>query len=96
MGAILHGGVCKKMKLVHHGHSHGDEGHAHHDTRDHNIRAAYVHVLADALTSVFAIVALAGGALYGIAWLDPVMGVVGALVERRTLSGPSTAPPWSW
>jgi cation diffusion facilitator family transporter len=79
----------------HHGHEHGHaHGHAHddhgdhghdrdapaHDTRDHNIRAAYVHVLADALTSVFAIVALGAGSLYGIAWLDPVMGVVGALI----------------
>jgi cation diffusion facilitator family transporter len=76
----------------HHGHSH-DHGHSrdgadhvHHDARDHNIRAAYVHVLADALTSVFAIVALAGGALYGIAWLDPVMGVIGALIIAQ----------WSW
>jgi cation diffusion facilitator family transporter len=67
----------------HHGHSHA---HDHHDARDHNIRAAYVHVLADALTSVFAIVALAGGALYGIAWLDPLMGVVGALIIAQ----------WSW
>ena len=45
-----------------------------------------MHVLADALTSVFAILALAGGALYGIAWLDPVMGVVGALIIAQ----------WSW
>ena len=55
---------------------HHDEGHHH----DHNLRAAYVHVLADALTSVLAIVALAGGALLGIKWLDPVMGIVGAAV----------------
>ena len=77
----------------HHGHSHGragggrdaqdDHGAHAHDTRDHNIRAAYVHVLADALTSVFAIVALGAGALYGIAWLDPVMGVVGALIVAQ-------------
>jgi cation diffusion facilitator family transporter len=70
-----------------HGHSHGrGEDHVHHDTRDHNIRAAYVHVLADALTSVFAIVALAAGALYGIVWLDPAMGVIGALIIAQ----------WSW
>lgn len=61
----------------HHEHAHHhDEGHHH----DHNLRAAYVHVLADALTSVLAIVALGGGALLGIRWLDPVMGIVGAAV----------------
>ena len=43
-----------------------------------NIRAAYVHVLADAATSVLAIVALVGGLLWGLGWLDPVMGLVGA------------------
>jgi cation diffusion facilitator family transporter len=43
-----------------------------------NVRAAYVHVLADAATSVLAIVALAGGLLWGLGWLDPVMGLVGA------------------
>ena len=58
------------------GHSHGD-GHHHHDL---NLRAAYLHVLADALTSVLAIVALAGGRLFGWDWLDPVMGIVGAAV----------------
>jgi cation diffusion facilitator family transporter len=71
----------------HHGHDHhhhahdshaAHEGHAHHT--DHNIRAAYVHVLADAMTSVLAIVALGAGRLYGWSFLDPVMGIVGALV----------------
>lgn len=57
----------------HHGHSHG---HAHHE--DLNLKSAYLHVVADAATSVLAIVALAGGWLYGWAWLDPVMGIVGA------------------
>jgi len=59
-----------------HGHSHGD-GHHHHDL---NLRAAYLHVLADALTSVLAIVALIGGKAFGWDWLDPVMGIVGAAV----------------
>lgn len=61
----------------HGGHDHG--GHDHHG-RDTNFRAAYVHVLADALTSVLAIVALLGGLSYGLTWLDPVMGLVGAAV----------------
>lgn len=57
-----------------HDHSH-DHGHAHHDL---NQRAAYIHVVTDAATSVLAIVALIGGKLWGVAWLDPVMGIVGA------------------
>jgi cation diffusion facilitator family transporter len=56
----------------HHGHSHGDE--------DHNMRAAYVHVVADAATSVLAVLALAGGLLYGLRWLDPAVGIIGAFV----------------
>ena len=43
-----------------------------------NMRAAYVHVIADAATSVLAIVALIGGLVWGLGWLDPVMGLVGA------------------
>lgn len=45
-----------------------------------NMRSAYLHVLADAATSVLAIVALLGGLLWGAAWLDPVMGLVGAVL----------------
>jgi cation diffusion facilitator family transporter len=56
--------------------------HAHHH-RDHNLRAAYLHVLADALTSMFAILALLGGKTLGWTWMDPAMGVVGALVIAR-------------
>lgn len=65
---------------AHHGHDHphehGHPGH-HHDL---NLRSAYVHVIADAATSVLAIVALAGGWLLGWSWLDPVMGIIGAVV----------------
>lgn len=70
------------------GHHHGHHGaHAHEPAaKDHNLRAAYLHVLADALTSVLAIVALILGRSYGWAWLDPAMGVVGGLVIAR----------WSW
>lgn len=62
------------------------EGHAdhhhdgHHHGHDHNLRAAYLHVLADALTSVLALVALLAGLLYGWVWMDPIMGIVGAVV----------------
>lgn len=73
----------------HHGHDHhhrNDEHHAPGKGRDNNLRAAYLHVLADALTSVLAIVALLLGRSYGWSWADPAMGVVGALVIAR----------WSW
>jgi cation diffusion facilitator family transporter len=56
-----------------------EEEHGH----DHNLRSAYLHVLADALTSLLAIVALLGGALLGWAFLDPIMGLVGAVVVTR-------------
>lgn len=80
-----------------HDHSHDHLHHHHHDDHDdyvhskdtgtdNNLRAAYVHVLADALTSVLAIVALTLGSFYGWIWLDPVMGIVGALVIAN----------WSW
>ncbi len=62
-----------------------DEGHAH--SHDHNLKAAYMHVLADALTSILAILALLGGSLHGLNWLDPVMGIVGALVVGRWALG---------
>lgn len=66
----------------HHSHDHRDHhghGHAHHQ-HDNNLRSAYVHVLADALTSVLAIAALLGGRYLGWVWLDPVMGIIGATV----------------
>jgi cation diffusion facilitator family transporter len=59
----------------HHDHAHG---HAHH--HDLNLKSAYVHVIADAATSVLAIIALAGGWFYGWSWLDPMMGIVGAVL----------------
>lgn len=82
--------------LLGHGHDH-DHGHEHqhhhdhehshvHSTGDNNLQSAYVHVLADALTSVLAIVALLAGKYLGWVWLDPVMGIVGAVVIGR----------WSW
>lgn len=81
----------KSDAIGHHGHPHGH----HHDhlhqlhrggSRDNNLRGAYLHVLADALTSVLAIIALAAGHFSGWVWLDPLMGIVGAIVIAR----------WSW
>lgn len=62
-----------------HGHSH-DHDHSHGHHHDLNLRAAYVHVIADAVTSVLAIIALTGGKFLGWMWLDPAMGIVGAIV----------------
>lgn len=61
-----------------HRHAHGSGGHG-----DHNFAAAYWHVVADAFTSVLAIVALAGGLWWGLGWLDPAVALVGALVIGR-------------
>lgn len=60
----------------HHDHGH-DHQHGHHDL---NLRSAYLHVITDAATSVLAIIALFGGKLWGASWLDPVMGLVGAVL----------------
>ena len=68
-----------------HGHAHG-HSHGHDHAPDNNLRAAYMHVLADALTSVLAIGALTLGSLYSWDRLDPAMGIVGGLVIAR----------WSW
>jgi cation diffusion facilitator family transporter len=62
-----------------HHHHHGE----HHHHHDHNMKAAYFHVLADTLTSLLAIVALLVGKYVGLVWMDPLMGIVGAIVILR-------------
>jgi len=69
-----------------HDHHDDDHDHDHHHHHDHNMRSAYWHVLADALTSVLAIAGLLAAWVYGWTWLDPAIGVVGALVIAH----------WSW
>ena len=74
----------------HHGHDHGKGGHdhQHHDHHhDHNLRAAYLHVLADTMTSLLAIVALLAAKYYGWIWMDPVMGIVGAILITKWSMG---------
>lgn len=66
----------------HHGHGHGHGHHDHHH-HDHNFRAAYLHVVADALTSVLAIAALAAGLWWQVRWADAVVGLFAALVIGR-------------
>jgi cation diffusion facilitator family transporter len=71
-----------------HEHEHGhDHEHEHTHSEDHNLRAAYLHVLADALTSVLAIIALLAGRVFGWVWLDALMGIVGSLVISRWAIG---------
>ena len=68
----------------HHHHGHVAHDHEHKKKfRDHNLRAAYFHVLADALTSLLAIIALFTGKAFGWIWMDPLMGIVGALIISR-------------
>lgn len=80
-----HGGraVVEGEPPDHSAHQHGLRAGRAHVHRDHNLRAAYLHVLADALTSVLAIVALVTGKTLGWTFLDPVMGIVGSLVIAR-------------
>jgi cation diffusion facilitator family transporter len=69
-------------------HDHGHQGAGHHNNHhhDHNLRAAHLHVLADALTSVLAIAALLAAKFFGVNWMDPAMGIVGGILVAR----------WSW
>jgi cation diffusion facilitator family transporter len=69
----------------HHHHPHQDHAHHHHHD-DLNLRSAYVHVIADAATSVLAIAALSCGRIFGWMWLDPACGIVGSIVIGQ----------WAW
>lgn len=70
----------------HHDHEHEGNHHDHQHDHDHNLKSAYYHVLADALTSILAIMALLVAKYFGLIWMDPVMGIVGAILVCR----------WSW
>ena len=63
-----------------HPHDHGHQHHGHHHAHDLNLQSAYLHVIADAATSVLAIAALLGGWFWGWSWLDPLMGIAGAVL----------------
>ncbi|MES2185891.1 MAG: CDF family Co(II)/Ni(II) efflux transporter DmeF [Pseudomonadota bacterium] len=69
-----------------HAHGHGHQGHGE-GRHDLNLRSAYLHVLADAATSVLAILALAGGWLWGARWLDPAMGILGGILVAVWAAG---------
>lgn len=75
-----HEQVHEGGRAHHHGH---DRHHGHDHAHDHNLVSAYLHVLADALTSLLAIVALLCAKYFGLIWMDPVMGIVGAILVAR-------------
>ena len=79
---LLVNGICAWV-LISTPHEHGHNGGDAHHTHDHNLRAAYLHVIADAATSLLAIVALLAGKYIGAYWLDPAMGLVGAALVTR-------------
>jgi cation diffusion facilitator family transporter len=81
VGLVVNG-VSVALLGQHHGEC--EEEHHHHD---HNLRAAYLHVLADALTSFLAIFALLAGKYLGLLWMDPLMGIVGAVLVARWSMG---------
>lgn len=86
LGLVVNGASVLLLSVDHEGHHdhHHDDDHAgHHAHHDHNLRSAYLHVLADALTSILAIVALLSGKLLGLGWMDPAMGIVGAVLVSR-------------
>jgi cation diffusion facilitator family transporter len=80
---LLHEGHGDDHKVHQH---HGDDQHHHHHHADDNLRAAYIHVIADAAVSILVLIGLTVGRLLNWIWLDPVMGIVGMLVIAN----------WSW
>jgi cation diffusion facilitator family transporter len=89
VGLLVNG--ASMLILGHHGHGdddHDDEhDHDHQHEHDHNLVSAYLHVLADALTSLLAIFALLAAKYFGLTWMDPVMGIVGAVLVARWSAG---------
>jgi cation diffusion facilitator family transporter len=83
LGLLVNGASVFILGVQHdHAHDHGHEHHHDHH-HDHNLMSAYLHVLADALTSLLAIIALLIGKYYGAIWMDPLMGIVGAILVAR-------------
>jgi cation diffusion facilitator family transporter len=85
---LLVNGASVVILRARHADEHGEHehDHDHHHRHDHNLRAARLHVLADALTSILAIIALVAAKQFGAVWMDPAMGVVGGALVAR----------WSW
>ena len=77
IGLLVNLACAWLLKDGHH-HHHGSHSITHEHHHDMNLRAAYIHVITDAATSVLAIIALLSGKFFGAAWLDPLMGIIGA------------------
>lgn len=77
-----------------HDHHHHDHDHSHDHVHDHNHKSALIHVIADAFTSVLAIVALLTGKYFGWNWADPMMGLIGSLVILKWAYGLCKATIW--
>jgi cation diffusion facilitator family transporter len=87
-GLIVNGASVFILGHQSHSDDHHEHGHAHHDHdhshgHDHNLVSAYLHVLADALTSILAIFALLAAKYLGLIWADPAMGILGAILVMR-------------
>ncbi|MEY3089746.1 MAG: hypothetical protein RL113_62 [Pseudomonadota bacterium] len=72
--------ICAWLLKEDHHHDGYIHPHHHQHHQDINLKAAYIHVLTDAFTSVLAIIALGGSMLYGLSWLDPLMGIIGSIL----------------
>ena len=72
--------ICAWLLKGNHYHHEHNHHHGHEHLHDLNLKAAYVHIITDALTSVLAIIALIGGMLWGVIWLDPIMGIIGSIL----------------
>lgn len=84
LGLIVNGASVIILGADEHGHEHHhDHGHDTHEHHDHNLTAAYFHVLADALISVLAIVALLTAKFFHWIWMDPMVGIIGAVLVAR-------------
>ena len=83
IGLAVNGGCAWLLMTTPHEHGHHHSAHDHDHpghSHDHNLRAAYLHVLADAITSLLAIIALIAAKYAGALWLDPLMGIIGAVL----------------
>ncbi|MGJ8670858.1 MAG: CDF family Co(II)/Ni(II) efflux transporter DmeF [Oceanococcus sp.] len=84
LGLLVNGACVFILGVADHGHDHHHHGHDHSGHHhDHNLKSAYLHVMADALTSVLAIFALLAAKYFGLIWMDPAMGIVGAILVAR-------------
>lgn len=83
VGLVVNGACVLILGVDNHDHEHGHRHRHEHHHHDHNLKSAYLHVMADALTSILAIVALLAAKYFGLVWMDPAMGIVGAVLVAR-------------